>query len=80
MKVYKANATVVLDHVEYDNKVLALLNTPTQKELKSDPTARIERQVCSKLSDLKKTEILSQKVYDHLRPSATVCPKILWFT
>ena len=56
-------------------KILALLNTRTYRELKSDPTARIERKVCSKLSDLKKAEILSQKVYDLLRPSATVCLK-----
>ena len=65
----------VLDRVEYDNKVLALLNTQTYKELKSDPTAKIERKICSKLSDVKKSGMLSQKVYGHLRPSATVCPK-----
>ena len=54
LKADKGNATVVLDRVEYDNKVLALLNTQTYKELKSDPTAKIERKICSKLSDLKK--------------------------
>ena len=50
LKADEGNAT---DHVEYDNKVLALLNTQTYKELKSDPTAKIERKICSKLSDLK---------------------------
>ena len=75
LKADKGNATVVLDRVEYDNKVLALLNTQTYKELKSDPTAKIERKICSKLSNLKKSDMLSQKVYDHLRSSATVCPK-----
>ena len=49
LKADKGNATVVLDRVEYDNKVLALLNTQTYKELKSDPTAKIERKICSKL-------------------------------
>ena len=48
LKADKGNATVVLDRVEYDNKVLALLNTQTYKELKSDPTAKIERKICSK--------------------------------
>ena len=62
LKADKSNATVVL-------------NTKTYKELKSDPTAKIERKICSKLSDLKKSDKLSQKVYDHLKPSATVCPK-----
>ena len=61
LKADKGNATVVLDRVEYDNKVLALLNTQTYKELKSDPTAKIERKICSKLSDLKKSDMLSQR-------------------
>jgi hypothetical protein len=54
---------------------LALLNTSTYKELKRDPTANIERKICSKLSGLKKAGILSITLHDRLRPSATVCPK-----
>ena len=69
LKADKGNATVVLDRVEYDNKALALLKTQTYKELKSDPTAKIERKIWSKLSDLKKSGMLCQKVYDH----ETVC-------
>ena len=64
LKADKGYATVVLDLVEYDNKILVLLNTSTYRERKSDPTARIERKVCLKLSDLKKAEILSQNVFD----------------
>ena len=75
LKADKGNATVVLDRVGYDNKVLALLNTHTYKELKSDPTTKIERKICSKLSDFKKLDMLSQKVHDHLKPSGTICPK-----
>ena len=45
LKADKGNATVVLDRVEYDNKALALLKTQTYKELKSDPTAKIERKI-----------------------------------
>ena len=41
LKADKGNATVVLGRVEYDNKILALLNTQTYKEPKSDPTAKI---------------------------------------
>ena len=57
------------------NKILALLNTSTYKELKRDPTANIERKICSKLSGFKKAGILSQTLHNCLRPSATVCPK-----
>ena len=56
-------------------KTLALLNTSTYKELKRDPTANIERKICSKLSGFKKAGILSQTLHNCLRPSATVCPK-----
>ena len=69
------NATVILNCTDYDKKILALLNTPTYKELKRDPTASIEREICSKLSELRKAGILSRTLHDYLRPSATVCPK-----
>ena len=75
LKADKGNATVILDRLEYDNKILALLNTSTYKELKRDPTANIERKICSKLSGFKKAGILSQTLHNCLRPSATVCPK-----
>ncbi|CAB4026296.1 Hypothetical predicted protein, partial [Paramuricea clavata] len=54
LKADKGNATVILDRLEYDNKILALLNTSTYKELKRDPTATIERKICFKLSGFKK--------------------------
>ena len=75
LKADKGNATVILDRLEYDNNILALLNTSTYKELKRDPTANIERKICSKLSGFKKAGILSQTLHNCLRPSATVCPK-----
>ena len=46
------------------------------KSLKVTLQLNIQRKICSKLSDLKKSDMLSQKIYDHLRPSATVCPKL----
>ncbi|CAB4043065.1 Hypothetical predicted protein, partial [Paramuricea clavata] len=54
LKADKGNATVILDRLEYDNRILALLNTSTYKQLKRDPTANIERKICSKLSGFKK--------------------------
>ncbi|CAB4032037.1 Hypothetical predicted protein [Paramuricea clavata] len=56
LKADKGNATVILDRLEHDNKILALLNTSTYKELKRDPTANIERKICSKLSGFKKAD------------------------
>ncbi len=45
LKADKGNATVILNRTDYDKKMLALLNTPTYKELKRDPTASIERKI-----------------------------------
>ncbi|XP_028394526.1 uncharacterized protein LOC114518725 [Dendronephthya gigantea] len=75
LKADKGNATVLLNRAEYESKIHALLETPTYKELKRDPTANIERKVCSKLSELRKSGILSQNLHDYLRPSCSVCPK-----
>ncbi len=71
LKADKGKPTVILNRTDY-KKILALLNTPTYKELKRDPTASIERKICSKLSELRKAGILSQTLHDYLRPSATV--------
>ncbi|XP_028412199.1 uncharacterized protein LOC114535023 [Dendronephthya gigantea] len=57
LKADKGNATVLLNRAEYESKIHALLETPTYKELKRDPTANIERKVCSKLSELRKSGI-----------------------
>ncbi len=74
LKADKGNATVILNRTDYDKKILALLNTPTYNELKRDPTACIERKICSKLSELRKAGILYQTLHDYLRLSATLCP------
>ena len=41
LKADKGNTTVLLNRTDYDKKILALLSTPTYKELKRDPTASI---------------------------------------
>ncbi len=47
------------------------MNTLTYKELKRDPTPSIECRIYSKLSELRKADIMSQTLHDYL---ATVCP------
>lgn len=66
LKAYKGNATVILDRDDCENKIRALLETPTYKELKQD-TTNIERKVCSNLSYLRKAGIFYS------------VSKILWF-
>ena len=73
LKADKGNATVILNRTDYDKKILALLNTPTYKELKRDPTASIERKICSKLSELGKAGILSQTLHDYYFETFSYC-------
>jgi hypothetical protein len=40
----KGNATVVMDKDDYDNKITELLDMKTYSELKSDPTAKLQRE------------------------------------
>jgi hypothetical protein len=55
LKADKGNSTVVLDRVEYDAKVMEILNdASTYEKLKADPTAKIERELNRKLSSISK--------------------------
>jgi hypothetical protein len=63
------------EHYATAKRMISASSTKTYKELKRDPTANIERKICSKLSGFKKAGILSQTLHNCLRPSATVCPK-----
>ncbi|XP_046407443.1 uncharacterized protein LOC124172079 [Ischnura elegans] len=41
----KGNATVIISEEDYRKKVCGLLDDPTYKELNSDPTAKIQRNI-----------------------------------
>ena len=71
----KGNATVVMDKVDYDNKVTDILSTPTYRPLRKDPTPAIERRIASKLLALQRSEAISLPLYRQLRPSSSTCPR-----
>jgi hypothetical protein len=53
----KGKATVIVDKVDYEEKVKNMLNDEkTYEKLKSDPTARYKRKLISILTSLEKTE------------------------
>eukprot|EP00057_Strongylocentrotus_purpuratus_P028011 XP_011682485.1 PREDICTED: uncharacterized protein LOC105446847 [Strongylocentrotus purpuratus] len=70
----KGNATVLLNKGDYNNKIGALLETPTYKKLKKDPTLVTERKLNQRLLSLQRTEVISKPLYFKLRSSSATCP------
>ena len=71
----KGRATVVLDKIVYDAKVLSLLNDDnTYKKLDKDPTQCMERKLNTLLLQLKKKGAIPNELYNRLRSSGGLIP------
>ncbi|XP_022093238.1 uncharacterized protein LOC110980660 [Acanthaster planci] len=71
----KGNATVVMDRVEYDQKIMDILNSGSYRELRIDPTVAIERKLQQKLLSLHRSGNITEQLYRQLRPSNSRCPR-----
>ena len=71
----KGNATVAMDRVEYDHKVIDRLNSGSYRELRRDPTAAIERKLQQKLLSLHRSGNITEQLYRQLHPSNSRCPR-----
>ena len=61
---------MIMDSKDYDKKAHVLLDEENAHALlEQDPTSSIERKLLSTLKNLKKQEKITDKVYDHFRPS-----------
>lgn len=73
----KAKATVIMDTEKYEAKIKDMLADKSVYELlKKDPTPCLERRMNSMLLMLKKTGKLPEKIYDRLRCSNGVTPRL----
>ena len=73
----KGKATVVLDTQSYKDKVSGMLNdTKTYEVLPNDPTASYKRKLVSLLKPLKDQGKISQRLYEHLYPTAENIPRL----
>ena len=73
----KGNCTVVLDRVQYDSKILSMLNdVDTYEKLPKDPTSTLERRMNAVLLRLRRSGHLSEAQYNRLRSSAGRIPLI----
>ena len=71
----KGRATVVLDVVQYDQKMNSLLtDSKTYKKLTKDPNPSLERKMNEMLLQLKKSGSITSSLYDKLRSSAGRLP------
>ncbi|XP_046409073.1 uncharacterized protein LOC124173954 [Ischnura elegans] len=68
----KGNATVIISKEDYRKKVCGLLDDPTYKELNSDPTAKIQRNI----KDLMKHSSIPQEERRSLIQSAPKPPRL----
>ena len=73
----KGKATVLVDKVEYDSKVMAMLSDEkTYGKLNKDPTQVYKRKLVGILSDLKKCSKISDSQYHYLYPTAEKIPSL----
>ena len=73
----KGNCTVVLDRVQYDSKILSMLNDKdTYEKLPKDLTSTLERCMNAVLLRLRRSGHLSEAQYNRLRSSAGRIPLI----
>ncbi|XP_072033096.1 uncharacterized protein [Amphiura filiformis] len=73
----KGKSTVVLDRVDYDEKVNTMLgDKKTYEELPNDPTAKYKRKLVSALSKLKKEGKITETKYKQLYPTAENVPRL----
>ena len=75
LKSDKGNATVVMNKDDYHQKCLALIQPPTYKCLKKNPTAKIERKVYDCLKGLKDKGLITKAHFESLRPSQSKAPR-----
>jgi len=73
----KGKATVVMDSVEYDDKIKVLLSDEkTYEKLSTDPTAKYKKDLMTIVTRLRDEAKISQGQYEHLRPSGEVIPRL----
>ena len=76
-KADKGNCTVILDTQDYNNKMFNLLSdTGTYKEIKKDPTKKIERCINSKLLSLKRQGKIDDSNYYRIRSTDGVISRM----
>ena len=73
----KGRAVVVLDTAEYDNKIRTLLDDrSTYRIITKDPTPSLERKMNSILLSLHRDAQLPKQLYDKLRSTAGLIPRL----
>ena len=72
----KGNATVVLDKIQYEEKMRTLLENAVYHKISKDPTGYIERKIFKELRELKCKQELDETIFAKTRPSASRMPRI----
>ena len=64
----KGKSTVVMDRMDYDTKMRAILRADQYRPLPRDPTVKVENKIVDTLKRLRNEEHLDHKLCDFLTP------------
>jgi hypothetical protein len=75
-KADKGNTTVVMDKIEYESKVNAMLSVGPYDKVRKDPTAKVEKEIKGLLKVLLEGKLIEKGTHNWLNPCNTRSPKL----
>ncbi|MDA8010421.1 MAG: reverse transcriptase domain-containing protein, partial [Alphaproteobacteria bacterium] len=72
----KGKATVVMDRMDYDTKMSAILQDDQYRPLPRDPTVKVENKIVDTLKRLRNEGHLDHELYDFLTPRYSTPPQM----
>ena len=72
----KGNAMVVMRRGDYEAKMRELIESPTYRCIRKDPTAMHETRLNGTLRSLRKNDEITEGLYHELRPTGGQPPRI----
>ena len=79
LRADKGVALVVMDRMEYQDKVEGLLATPAYRTIKADPTNKLKAQLIQKLRRTKRETNIGEGMYRSMYPTGCTDPKFYGF-
>ena len=72
----KGNATVIMDTLQYVEKVKNLLTEPVYEKVKKDPTQTTEKRVLKEIQEMERRKLIPKDLRKRLKPVASKSPKL----
>ena len=76
LRADKGKATVVLDKAEYTRKIQEMLDDPTYKAVRKDPTIKVEKRIADTLTRLERDGSIMKELRRRLTPQFSSSPQL----